>query len=67
MSREPPAALQAAGGTVRDRPLLDEVVAAGGDRVPDMGTGSGSGVNAIMAASRAADAVAVGINPIAVA
>jgi release factor glutamine methyltransferase len=42
--------------------VLEEVCE--GDRVLDMGTGSG--VNAILAASRAAEVVAVDINPVAV-
>jgi release factor glutamine methyltransferase len=45
------------------RAVLDEV--GDGDRVLDMGTGSG--VNAILAASRSRDVVGVDVNPLAVA
>jgi release factor glutamine methyltransferase len=48
---------------VLGRVVLDEV--APGERVLDMGTGSG--VNAILAATRGADVVAVDVNPHAVA
>jgi release factor glutamine methyltransferase len=45
------------------KPILDEVRPT--DRVLDMGTGSG--VNAVLAASRSRDVVAVDVNPVAVA